>query len=105
MEAFRHVDSHGDTVAPGALRKLSLMQSPVLASGRDAFAHGDETARGKMPIGIWTHNGRRQSRPELTGKLALRTKPVLMLTPVKDAGPGLHSTAVNRLPRQGLRVA
>jgi len=36
--------------------------------------HGDDTARGKMPIGIWTDMAEDDRGLRLTGKLALRTK-------------------------------
>src|SRR5258707_10175570 len=72
---FGNVDSHGDTVAPGAFAKtIADAKSGAGQWPAMLLQHGDETARGKMPIGIWTDMSEDQRGLKLTGKLALRTK-------------------------------
>jgi HK97 family phage prohead protease len=52
---FDNVDSYGDIVAPGAFKKsIADSKSGVTAWPAMLLQHGDETADGKMPIGIWT---------------------------------------------------
>ena len=70
---FGNVDSHGDTVAPGAFTKTiddaktGVGQWPVML-----LQHGDDSARGKTPIGIWTDIIEDHRGLKLTGKLAIK---------------------------------
>jgi uncharacterized protein len=72
---FGNVDSYGDTVAPGAFRK-SISDAKTGASQWPAMLlqHGDDTADGQMPIGIWTDMSEDERGLKLKGKLAINTE-------------------------------
>jgi Escherichia/Staphylococcus phage prohead protease len=68
---FGNVDSHGDTVAPGAFRQtIADAKSGVGQWPAMLLQHGSGEARDKMPIGIWTHMEEDRHGLRLTGKLA-----------------------------------
>jgi uncharacterized protein len=68
---FGNIDSYGDVVAEGAFKK-TLEESKSGAKSWPAMLlqHGDETADGKMPIGIWTKMEEDSNGLRLQGKLA-----------------------------------
>jgi uncharacterized protein len=72
---FGNVDSSGDTVAPGAFtRSIADAKSGVGQWPAMLLEHGDNTARGKMPIGVWVDMSEDKRGLKLVGKLALKTK-------------------------------
>ena len=68
---FGNIDSYGDTVAPGAFRK-TILDSKTGAKSWPAMLlqHGDNTADGQMPVGIWTRMEEDDNGLRLEGKLA-----------------------------------
>lgn len=72
---FRNIDSYGDIVAPGAFKKtLEASQSGDAPWPAMLLQHGDETAEGRTPIGIWTKMQEDDNGLLLEGKLALDTR-------------------------------
>jgi HK97 family phage prohead protease len=72
---FGNVDSYGDTVAKGAFKK-TIADAKTGASQWPAMLlqHGDATAEGKMPVGIWLDMSEDERGLKLKGKLATNTK-------------------------------
>ena len=72
---FGNVDSYGDTVAPGAFKQtISAAKTGVNQWPAMLLQHGDETASGKTPIGIWLDMSEDDRGLKLKGKLAINTK-------------------------------
>jgi HK97 family phage prohead protease len=68
---FGNVDSYGDTVAKGAFAKsIAEVKSGAKSWPAMLLQHGDETAQGKMPIGIWLDMSEDSHGLRLKGKLA-----------------------------------
>jgi uncharacterized protein len=68
---FGNVDSYGDTVAPGAFAKtINEAESGAKSWPAMLLQHGDDTADGKMPVGIWTDMSEDERGLKLKGKLA-----------------------------------
>ena len=68
---FGNVDSYGDVVAKGAFKK-TIEESKSGAKSWPAFLlqHGDSTAEGKMPVGIWLDMSEDDRGLKLTGRIA-----------------------------------
>jgi uncharacterized protein len=68
---FGNVDSYGDVVAKGAFRK-SIADAMTGEKSWPAMLlqHGDSTADGKMPVGIWIRMEEDDRGLRLEGKLA-----------------------------------
>jgi HK97 family phage prohead protease len=68
---FGNIDSCGDIVAPGAVKK-TVEESKSGAKSWPAMLlqHGDGTADGQMPIGLWTSIEEDNTGLRLEGKLA-----------------------------------
>lgn len=72
---FRNVDSYGDIVAPGAFKRtLDACKSGESGWPAMLLQHGDSTAEGMTPIGIWTKMDEDDHGLLLEGKLALDTR-------------------------------
>jgi HK97 family phage prohead protease len=72
---FGNIDSYGDVVAKGAFRKsIADVMNGVTAWPAMLLQHGDQTAQGKTPIGIWTDMEEDERGLKLTGKLAIKTE-------------------------------
>jgi len=72
---FGNVDSYGDIVAPGAFAKtINDAKSGAKSWPAMLLQHGDDTADGKMPVGIWTDMSEDSKGLRLTGKLAINTE-------------------------------
>jgi HK97 family phage prohead protease len=72
---FRNVDSYGDIVAPGAFKRtLEECKSGGTAWPAMLLQHGDNSAEGMTPIGIWTGLDEDEHGLKLEGKLALETR-------------------------------
>jgi HK97 family phage prohead protease len=71
---FGNVDSYGDTVAKGAFKKtIADAKSGAGSWPAMLLQHGDATAQGKTPIGIWTEMDEDDKGLRLAGKLAIKT--------------------------------
>src|SRR5216684_8926891 len=72
---FGNVDSYGDTVARGAFKKtIADAKTGVGQWPAMLLQHGDATADGKMPIGIWTSMEEDDRGLRLQGKLAIKNR-------------------------------
>lgn len=72
---FSNVDSYGDIVAPGAFKNtLNESKTGTAAWPAMLLQHGDTTAEGMTPIGIWTAMDEDEKGLRMEGKLALETR-------------------------------
>jgi HK97 family phage prohead protease len=70
---FGNVNSKGDIVAKGAFKKsIAAVKSGDTAWPAMLLNHGDDTAEGRCPIGIWTRMEETEHGLRLEGKLALK---------------------------------
>jgi HK97 family phage prohead protease len=72
---FRNIDSYGDIVAPGAFKKtLEASMSGDSPWPAMLLQHGDASAEGMTPIGIWTKMQEDDNGLYIQGQLALETR-------------------------------
>jgi hypothetical protein len=72
---FGNIDSYGDVVAPGAFKKtIADVMTGAKSWPAMLLQHGDSTADGKMPIGIWTKMEDDENGLRFQGKLAIKNR-------------------------------